>query len=57
MRNVSDPLINADLPTHADITRNMQAVWAVWFYEAYGYWTSVTGALATWGIIAGLDSK
>jgi hypothetical protein len=57
VRNVSDPLINADLPTHADITRNMQAVWAVWFYEAYGYWTSVTGALATWGIIAGLDSK
>ena len=56
VRNVSDPVINADLPTHADITRNMQAVWAVWFYEAYGYWTSVTGALAAWGIIAGLSS-
>jgi nucleoside phosphorylase len=55
VRNVSDPVINADLPTHADITRNMQAVWAVWFYEAYGYWTSVSGALASWGIIAGSE--
>jgi nucleoside phosphorylase len=56
VRNVSDPVINGDLPTHEDIKRNMQAVWAVWFYDVFGYWTSVTGALATWGIIAGLQS-
>ena len=36
--------------------RNMQAQWATRYYDAYGYWTSVNGALATWGIIAGLDA-
>ncbi len=57
VRNISDPVINADLPTGPDLALNMQAHWAVWFYEAFGYWTSVTGALATWGIVAGLDSS
>ena len=31
---------------------NMQAHWAVWYYETYGYWTSVNSAIATWAIIA-----
>jgi nucleoside phosphorylase len=57
VRNVSDPVINADLPTSSNMALNMQAHWAVWFYEAFGYWTSVSGALATWGIVAGLDSS
>ena len=35
---------------------DMQAHWAVWYYSVYGYWTSVTGALATWAIIAGLSA-
>jgi len=35
----------------------MQIHWAVWYYEAFGYWTSVAGALAAWGIIAGLDGS
>ena len=56
VRNVSDPQINADLPTEPR-RLNMQTHWAVWYYEAYGYWTSVMGALATWAIIAGLDSR
>jgi nucleoside phosphorylase len=55
VRNISDPQINADLPTGAG-PLNMQIHWAVWFYEAFGYWTSVSGALATWGIVAGLDA-
>ncbi len=55
VRNISDPQINADLPT-APRKINMQTHWAVWYYEIYGYWTSVTGALATWAILAGLDS-
>ncbi|WP_163989051.1 hypothetical protein [Pyxidicoccus caerfyrddinensis] len=52
IRNASDPQINGDLP---DTPRalNMQAHWAVWYYEAYGYWTSVNSALATWAVIAG----
>ena len=33
---------------------NMQTHWAVWYYEAFGYWTSVNSALTTWAIIAGL---
>ena len=32
--------------------RNMQAHWAVWYYETYGYWTSVNSAIATWAMIA-----
>ncbi len=54
-RNISDPQINADLQTEPR-KLNMQAHWAVWYYEKYGYWTSVNGALACWAIIAGLES-
>jgi len=49
VRNASDPQINGDLPRSPDI----QAMWAVWFYEQYGYWTSVSSAIACWAIIAG----
>lgn len=54
IRNLSDPQINADLPTRPTIL-NMQIHWAVWYYEKYGYWTSVNSALTTWSIIAGLQ--
>ena len=54
VRNLSDPQINGDLPEKPR-QLDMQAHWAVWYYEQYGYWTSVCGALATWGVIAGLD--
>jgi nucleoside phosphorylase len=53
IRNISDPQINGDLPKGSRAL-NMQAHWAVWYYEAYGYHTSVNSALATWAIIAGL---
>ena len=49
IRNVSDPVINGDLPV---APHNMQIHWAVWFYEEYGYWTSVNSAIATWAMIA-----
>jgi nucleoside phosphorylase len=52
-RNLSDPQINGDLP-RTPKSRDMQALWAVWYYEKYGYWTSVNGALACWAVIAGL---
>jgi nucleoside phosphorylase len=54
VRNLSDPQINAELPTGKG-QLNMQIHWAVWFYEVFGYWTSVAGALASWGLIAGLE--
>lgn len=47
IRNASDPAINALLP------HDMQAHWAVWFYEQFGYWTSVNSAIAAWAVIAG----
>lgn len=56
VRNLSDPQINGDLPTTPS-SLNMQVHWAVWYYESYGYWTSVSGALATWAIIAGVDGS
>ncbi|MBO0810467.1 MAG: hypothetical protein J2P23_00310 [Microlunatus sp.] len=52
VRNMSDPQINGDLPT--DGPMDLQAEFAVAYYTNYGYTTSVTGALATWGILAGL---
>jgi len=55
VRNLSDPMINGDLPTSKVKALDMQAHWAVWYYEAFGYWTSTMGALATWAIIAGLQ--
>jgi nucleoside phosphorylase len=53
VRNMSDPVINGRLPSKA-YHLNEQTTWAVAFYTAYGMWTSVMGALATWAVIAGL---
>jgi nucleoside phosphorylase len=55
IRNMSDPQINGELPT-TGFRLNQQTVWAVAYYEAYGYYTSVAGTLATWAVIAGLDA-
>ena len=54
VRNMSDPVINGDLPAK-EFHLNTQTTWAVAFYTAYGTWTSVMGALATWAIVAGLE--
>ena len=53
IRNISDPQINGTLPD-APRERDMQSHWAVWYYDTFGYWTSMMSALATWAIIAGL---
>ena len=52
VRNASDPPINGALPT-SPVQPDMQAHWAVFYYEQYGYWTSVNSAIATWALIAG----
>lgn len=54
IRNLSDPQINAALPDKP-ASLNMQTHWAVWYYEKYGYWTSINSALTTWAVIAGLE--
>jgi hypothetical protein len=56
VRNMSDPVINGELPAK-QFKLNEQTTWAVGYYTAYGEWTSVMGALATWAIIAGLASQ
>ncbi len=48
VRNLSDPCINGQLST------NLQGQCADFFYEKYGYWTTVMSGIATWSIIAGL---
>ncbi len=48
VRNMSDPVINGTLPAK-QFHLNEQTTWAVGYYTAYGKWTSVIGALATWG--------
>ncbi len=53
IRNMSDPVINGELPAK-QFRLNEQTTWAVGYYTAYGLWTSAIGALATWGVIAGL---
>jgi hypothetical protein len=50
---MSDPVINGDLPAK-QFHLNEQTTWAVGYYTAYGRWTSTTGAIATWAVIAGL---
>jgi hypothetical protein len=27
-------------------------MWAVWYYETYGYWTTISSAITCWAIIA-----
>ena len=54
IRNMSDPVINGDLPAKK-FHLNEQTTWAVAFYTAYGYYTSVNGAIVAWAVIAGLQ--
>lgn len=48
VRNLSDPQINGKLP------KSQAEFWAVYYYEQYGYWTSIMSAIATWAVIAGI---
>ena len=56
IRNMSDPVINGKLPAK-QFKLNEQTTWAVGYYTAYGKWTSVMSALATWGILAGVATQ
>ncbi|HEX2078347.1 MAG TPA: hypothetical protein VHG08_11580 [Longimicrobium sp.] len=47
VRNVSDPVQNAALPSEA------QSNWGSILYDTYGVYTSYNGALATWAILCG----
>jgi len=53
VRNCSDPQINGDLVGKPSKI-SQQAMWAVYFYKGYGYWTSVMSAIACWAIAAGV---
>ena len=49
VRNLSNPPINGHLPTEPF---DMQAFWSGWYYESFGYWTSVNSALGVWALVA-----
>ena len=49
VRNLSNPPINGNLPREPV---DMQAFWSGWYYETFGYWTSVNGSLAVWAVVA-----
>ena len=51
IRNCSDPQINGAL-RNRPAKQSLQAMWAVYYYKGFGYWTSVNSALATWAVIA-----
>jgi hypothetical protein len=51
VRNLSDPTINGQLDPKE------QETCAGYYYQKFGYWTTVMSALTTWGIIAGLSHK
>lgn len=53
VRNMSNPVINGDLPT-GEFPLNQQTMWAVAYYTAYGPAGSILSSLATWAIVAGL---
>ncbi|MGA2218234.1 MAG: hypothetical protein ABSG51_09120 [Terracidiphilus sp.] len=46
VRNVSDPVQNAALPS------SVQGSWGSAIYDAYGFYTSYNGALAAWAFLA-----
>src|SRR5215471_2534872 len=48
IRNVSDPIQNADLPL------NFQGYWGEAIYTAYGMYTSYNGALTAWAVLRDL---
>lgn len=51
VRNVSDPVINGDLPD------SLQDSWAGYIYREQGLYTSFNGALATWALLAAEADK
>lgn len=51
VRNLSDPTINGQLD------QKLQESCAVYYYQKFGYWTTVMSALTTWGIVAGFGSE
>lgn len=50
LRNISDPVVNADLPTEPR-DKNVQKDWSGDIYNTFGFYTSYNGALATWAAI------
>jgi len=56
VRNCSDPQINGALvATPSKISQ--QALWAVYYYKGYGYWTTVMSAITCWAIAAGISDE
>jgi hypothetical protein len=46
VRNISDPVQNADLP------KEIQQKWGAIVYKSYGFYTSFNGVLAAWAVVS-----
>lgn len=46
VRNLSNPVVDGRLDPA------VQAMWSGFYYETYGYWTSVASAIACWAMVA-----
>lgn len=46
VRNLSNPVVDGRLP------REVLTTWSAFYYESYGYWTSVNSAIACWAMLA-----
>ena len=51
-RNISDPVINAEIPSKKSL-HTIQKGWSAKIYSTFGFYSSYNGAIATWAAIAG----
>ena len=50
VRNLSNPAIDGRLPRGP--IADVQGLWSGFYYDTYGYWTSVNGSIACWAFVA-----
>ncbi len=50
VRNLSNPVIDGRLPRGP--MADVQGLWSGFYYETYGYWTSVNSSIACWAMLA-----
>ena len=53
VRNISDPIVPTKTQDGADIPTGLREGWSGQVYSHHGFYSSMNGALLTWGTIAG----
>ncbi|XAT60823.1 hypothetical protein GN278_08815 [Rhodobacteraceae bacterium Araon29] len=52
VRNISDPIVPTKTQSGGDIPTALREAWSGQIYQHYGFYSSMNGALLTWGTIA-----